>query len=45
MLSFQGFVACSIYKNVMSKNTTFGNKKADGGKRIIDGGTKEAVDC
>jgi len=27
------------------KYITFVNKKADGGKRIIDGGTKEAVDC
>lgn len=36
MLSFQGFVACPIYKNVISKITTFENKKADGGKRIYE---------
>jgi hypothetical protein len=28
-----------------SKYITFVNKKADGGKRIFDGGAEEAIDC
>ena len=43
MLSYQGIEASPIYEFVTSKIITFVNKKADGGKRIIECGAEEPV--